>query len=98
MLRIISLIWTHCKSWEEPAQPTEDEGLNKSDDVEKSPALDCDAVAGEEDGDGAVDSHSHGEDQEPASIAETHTVVDVGAVMVKLGNTSVTDPNNISHH
>ena len=92
MLRIISLIWTHCKSWEEPAQPTEDEGLNKSDDVEKSPALDCDAVAGEEDGDGAVHGDGECEHEEPASVAEAHAVVDVGAVMVKLGNTPVTDP------
>lgn len=80
------------KSREKPAQAAEDKSLNQSDDVEKSPALDSDTVAGEEDGDGAVNSHGHGEHQEPASVAETHAVVDVGAVMIKLSNTPVTDP------
>lgn len=95
MLRIIFLIWTHSKSWEEPAQPTEDESLDKTDDVEKSPALDCDAVAGEEDGDGAIHGDGESEDEEPAAVTEAHAVVDVGAVMVKLGNTPVTNPRII---
>ena len=94
---IFSLFQTHCKSREKPAKATEDQGLNQPDDVEKSPALDRDAVAGEEDRDRAVDGHGHGEHEEPAPVAETHAVVDVGAVVVKLGNTSVADPNIVHH-
>jgi len=79
------------KAREKPAQATEDERLNESNDVEQSPALHSNAVAGEEYRDGAVESHGESEDQEPTSVPETDAVVDVGTVMVKLGYTPITD-------
>merc|ERR1719471_511281 len=77
---------------QEPAQTTEDESFNETNDVEESPTLHSDAVASKEYSDGAVDSDRHGEHQEPASVAQTNTVVDVGTMMIKLSNTPVTDP------
>jgi len=87
----------HCRiqqseSWEKPSKTAEDERFDKTDDVEKLPTLNIDAVDGKEDGDGAVDRHGQGEHKEPATIPESNTVVDIGAVMVKLGNATVTDP------
>ena len=76
---------------EKPAKATEDERLNESNDVEQSPALHSNAVAGEEYGDGAIESHGESEDQEPASVPQSNTVVDVGTVVVKLSYTPVTD-------
>lgn len=59
-------IFFHRESGEQPAEATEYEGLDESDDVQEPPALHGDAVAGEEDGDGAVDRHGESEHQEPA--------------------------------
>ena len=58
----------HREAWEKPAETTEDERLNESNDIEESPALHSNAVAGEEDGDGAVESNGESEDQEPTSV------------------------------
>ena len=82
----------HRKAGEKPSKTTEDESFNETDDVEQSPTLDSNAVAGKEDCDGAVDGDRHGEHQEPSSVAETNTVVDVGTMMVKLSHAPVTDP------
>jgi len=77
---------------QEPSKTAEDEGLDETNDVEEPPPLDSNAVAGKEDGDGAVDGNREGEHQEPAPVSEPHTVVDVGAVMVELCHASVADP------
>ena len=53
----IPIVLTHGEAGEEPAESTEDESLDQPDDVEQLPALNGDAVDGEEDCDGAVDSH-----------------------------------------
>ena len=81
----------HREPGEKPAETTEDESLNESDDIEKSPALHSNAVAGEEYRDGAVESHGESEDKEPAPVPQPDTVVDVGTVVVKLSHTTVAD-------
>ena len=85
----------HREAGEKPAETTEDERLNESNDVEESPALHGNTVAGEEYGDGAVESHGESEDQEAASVPQTDTVVDVGTVVVKLSHAPVTDSGMI---
>ena len=62
----IPIVLTHGEAGEEPAESTEDESLYQPDDVEQLPALNGDAVDGEEDCDGTVDSHWKRKDQEPA--------------------------------
>ena len=81
----------HREAGEKPAETTEDERLNESNDVEESPALHGNTVAGEEYGDGAVESHGESEDKEPAPVPQPDTVVDVGTVVVKLSHTTVAD-------
>ena len=81
----------HRETGEKPAETTEDERLNESNDIEESPALHSNTVAGEEYCDGAVESHGESEDQEPTSVPESHTIVDIRTVVVKLSHTSVTD-------
>ena len=87
----ITIKKAHREPGEKPAETTEDESLNKSDDIEKSPALHSNTVAGEEYRDGAVESHGESEDQEPSSVPQPDTVVDVGTVVIKLSHTPVTD-------
>ena len=57
---------THSEPRQEPSKTAEDEGLDETNDVEEPPPLDSNAVAGKEDGDGAVDGNREGEHQEPA--------------------------------
>ena len=60
-------------------------------DFATGPSVVPDAVEGEEDGDGAVDGDGERVEKEPAAIPQAHAVVDVGAVVVELGDTTVTD-------
>ena len=87
----MSIKLTYSEAGEKPAETTEDERLNESNDIEESPALHSNTVAGEEYRDGAVESHGESEDQEPSSVPQSDTVVDVGTVVIKLSHTPVAD-------
>lgn len=73
-------------SYSERQQP----GLTGPDDKHPVPAKLVKKVVAEEIGDINVDEHTHYETQKPVPVVDSHTVIYVGAMMIKHLHTSVT--------
>lgn len=74
-----------------PAERAEYNGLQQPQQVEDTEALQQQAVAGEVDGEGAVDGHAHHEQEEPHAVAHADAVVDERAVVVEVGHAALAD-------
>ena len=53
---------TYSEPWQKPPESTENESLNKADDIQESPTFDSNTVTSKENGDGTIDSNRQSKD------------------------------------